>query len=101
MNIQIHLATNVAAARSRDLWLRDSKYSDFQILFTYTVDEGMLKSGSIMATQYDGDYIRLKQMNKILELMHFVTLNQDFKPILFPQKTYNRITLKIRPMALP
>ena len=54
-----------------------------------------------MATQYDGDYIRLKQMNKILELMHFVTLNQDFKPILFPQKTYNRIALKIRPMALP
>ena len=45
MNIQIHLATNVAAVRSHDQCLRDSKYSDFQKLFTYTVDEGMIKSG--------------------------------------------------------
>ena len=100
LTFQIHLATDLAAAKGRDFWLNQTRFADYQVIYTYSVDEQMLRSASIVTSQCDGEFVRLKQINRVLDLIRFCVLDQNFKKIHFPQRAFNRIALKIRPMPL-
>ena len=90
----------MASAKGRDFWLNQTRFADYQVIYTYTVDEQMLRSASIVNSQCDGEFVRLKQINRVLELIRFTVLDQNFKKVHFPQRAFNRIALKIRPMPL-
>ena len=95
----IHIVSSVAGSKGRDSWMSQTMFRDYQILFTYLIDDAAIKSRGITSCDDNQSFYRIKQSNRILETMNFAILNENFQRCQFPHKTYTRIALKIRPIC--
>lgn len=96
----LHFACDIAVTKGVDSWLRDSPFNDYQILYSHMVDESNLHTGTILSVDERDCFFKIKQANKILENVRFVVLNDNLRECIFPQRTYVRLALKIRPVTL-
>ena len=97
----ILLISNLCATLKRDQWLRDTPWSDFQILSTIIVDESCIDSQLIYTCNTEENYHRLNNSKTLLSQFHLCLLDEHFHKILFQKKTYMSLQLNLSPYHSP
>ena len=95
----MHVVSSIAGSKGRDSWLSQTPFKDYQILFTYLIDEASVNTRGVTSCYGNELFYKVKQSSRILETLKFAILNENFQECHFPQKTYSRIALKIRPIS--
>lgn len=97
----ILLVSNLCATLKRDHWLRDTPWSDYQILANIIVDESCIDSQLIYTCNTDEDYHRLNNSKTLLSQFRLCLLDGHFHKILFQKKTYMSLQLNLSPYNSP
>ena len=96
----IYVATNLVASLSRDMWLQNTKYSAFHLIYCHVVDESAINNKFICKDNNDETYFKIPNLKNLLDRFTIHILDQNFREVLFPQKTYARLALAIKPAPL-
>ena len=96
----VHLVSDIAVSKCRDQWLEKSEFQDYQIIYSFAMDECTLRGKCLTNAKCDEGYYKIKSACRILDKMNFALIDESFRPIIFPQRTFCRISLRIRPVSL-
>lgn len=97
----ILLVSNLCATLKRDQWLRDTPWSDYQILSSIVVDEASVDLQLIYLSSKDENCHRLNNAKTLLSRFHLCLLDERFHKILFQKKTYMSLQLDLSPYTSP
>ena len=96
----LFVATDVITSQSRDMWLRSTPFSDYHLIFNLNVDDQVISSRMITKPSDDPIFYRIQKVNNILEKFSMKVLDHNLRQCIFAQRTYTRIALVIKPVAL-
>ena len=96
----IFVATDIVSAQSRDLWLRSTPFADYHLVYSQVLDERSIRIRMICKCNVDTVFYKIQRINNVLEQFSVKLLDHNFKPILFPFKTYTKIALIIKPAPI-
>ena len=96
----IYVATDAVTAQTRDFWLHSTPYKDFHLIYNQTLDDQGIDHRIICKPGNDTVFYKIQRVNSILERISIKILDENFRLVLFPQKTYTRIALIIKPAPI-
>ena len=82
------------------MWLRNTKFSAYHVLASFTIDENDLRSGSIQKLSAQRNFLRIKQSRNILNRLNIALVDDDFSELSFMRQTYCHFTICVRPANL-
>ena len=91
------VVSDIISTLRRDMWLKNTPYESCHIIHTHVVDEETIQSKFISKTSEHEIFYRISNLKTLLNNFQIHLLDQNFRPILFPQKTYSKISLTIKP----
>ena len=97
----IYLVSDLCQNLKRDFWLRNSKYENCHLLSCVTLDDSCIESGFIHVVNPDADNHRLSNSKLLLNQFHVHLIDDQFRKILFQQKTYVSLQIVISPYVSP
>lgn len=96
----LHLTSDLACGKGSDTFLKATPFSSHHILFTYVVDESTVANRAIVTTDPSTSYFKVKQSHRLLERFNVSIMDENFRLVLFPTRTYTRIAFQIRPVGI-
>ena len=93
----LYLASDLIASLRRDFWLKNTAYESCHLVHCYIMDESTINSRLICKTNENEIFYKISNLKCLLSRFSFHVLDENFRQCLFPQKTYNRIGLTIKP----
>ena len=96
----IFIATDIVSAQSRDLWLRNTPFADFHMVYSQVIDDQSVGIGMICKYNVDNVFYKIQKLNNVLERFSIKILDQNFQQVLFPLRTYVKIALIIKPAPI-
>ena len=96
----LYVATNLVTSLSRDMWLSNTKYSAFHLIYCHVINEGTVANKFICKDATDETYFKMPNLKNLLDRVTIHILDQNFRLVLFPQKTYTKLSLAIKPAPL-
>ena len=91
------IVSDIISGLRRDMWLRNTPYESCHIIHSHVIDEGTIQSKFISKTNEHEIFYRISNLKTLLNNFKIHLLDQNFRPILFPLKTYTKIGLTIKP----
>ena len=96
----IHVVTDIVAGKGRDTWLRDSSFTNYRIIYSHLIDESAIANRAIASTDCGNVFYKIRESHNLLETMRFALLDQNLRKIEFSQRTYTRMSFKIKPVSI-
>ena len=96
----LYIATDIIASKSRDMWLRSSPFADYHLIFNLTIDDQVVNDRMISHSLDVPVFHKIQRINNVLEKFSVRVLDHNLRLCMFSQRTYTRIALLIRPVAL-
>ena len=96
----IFVATDTVTAQTRDFWLDSTPYKNFHLIYSQIIDDQTISTRILCKTGIDTVFYKIQRVNSILERISIKILDENFRLVLFPQKTYTRIALIIKPAPI-
>ena len=96
----IHVVTDIVTGKGRDTWLQQTPFTNYRIIYSHLIDESTVTNRRIASTDCGNTFYKLRESHNLLETMRFALLDQNFRKIEFSQKTYTRMSFKIRPVSI-
>ena len=97
----VSLISNLCSTLKRDHWLKDTRFSDFQMLSSIVIDESCIDSQHIFSANPDEDFHRLNNAKSLLSQFDLCLLDGQFRKVLFQKKTYMSLQLVLSPYTSP
>ena len=95
-----HLTSDIVTGKGIDQFLQHSPYDDHFIIYSHNIDENVVTSGCVTATDPPQRFLKIKQAHRILEKIEFKILDENFQICMFSRKTYTRLAFCIRPVSI-
>lgn len=95
-----HLTSNIVTGKGIDQFLQHSPYDDHFIIYSHNIDDNVISSGCVIATDPPEKYLKIKHAHRILEKIEFKILDENFQVCMFSRKTYTRLAFCIRPVTV-
>ena len=93
----IYLATNLVSSLSRDLWLANTKYASYHLIYCHVIDDNTISSRFICKDNDDKTFFKINSLKNILNSFEILVLDQNFRKVVFPKKTYVKLALTVQP----
>ena len=97
MSKVIYLATDLVSSLSRDLWLSDTKYASYHLIYCHVIDDNTISSKFICKDNDDKNFFKINSLKNILNRFNILVLDQNFRKVVFPKKTYVKLALTVQP----
>ena len=96
----IFAVADIIAVQSRDMWLQSTPFSDFRIIYSMNLDDQIISDHMISKATIDPVFFKIQRVNSILEKFTIKLLDHNLRQCHFAQRTYARVALVIRPVAI-
>ena len=96
----IHLITDVLSTQSRDMWLRETKFNDFNLILTMGIDDQTVSNKMISKTGDDVIFHKLRKIDNVLDRFHVKVLDHNLRKLTFASRAYTKIMFVIRPIIV-
>ena len=93
----IYLATNLVSSLSRDLWLSNTKYASYHLIYCHVIDDNTISSKFICKDNDDKTFFKINSLKNILNSFEILVLDHNFRRVVFPKKTYVKLALTVQP----
>ena len=97
----IYLVSDLCQTLKRDFWLRNSKYENCHLLSCISLDDTCVESGFIHVTNPEADNHRLSNSKLLLNQFRVYLIDDQFRKIIFQQKTYVSLQIIVSPYVSP
>ena len=97
MSKVIYLATDLVSSLSRDLWLSDTKYASYHLIYCHVIDDNTISSKFICKDNDDKNFFKVNSLKNILNRFNILVLDHNFRKVIFPKKTYVKLALTVQP----
>ena len=95
----LYIVTDLASSLRRDLWLQHTPFEDSHIIHCHVMDENTISSRFICKTNEHEVYYRVSTMKNLLNKFKVFILDENFRLLIFPLRTYCRLSLTFRPVS--
>ena len=97
----VYLISDLISCPSRDFWLKNSiEFSDWHPIYSQPLDESTIGQKFICKTTTDKHFLKLRNASSILDVFHVKLVDENFRQIIFSQRTYTRLSLVVRPAPI-
>ena len=93
----LYIATDLISSQRRDLWLRNTQFESCHLIHSHIIDESTISSRMISKTNEDEIFHKISNLKSLLNQFRIFILDENFRMVIFPQKTYTRIAFTIKP----
>ena len=94
----IHVVSNLVFSKSRDMWLANTPWRNYHLIYTFVLNESNISRHYICQINNNPTYYRVQDVNSILESFSFVMLDQSFRKIVFAPYCRVALRLVVRPV---
>ena len=95
----IHIVTDLVFSKSRDMWLVNTPWKNFHLIYTFMLNQSNITRHYISQINTHKTYYRISDVNSILESFSFVMLDEKFRQIKFLPYCKVALRLLIRPVV--
>ena len=96
----IHLTCDLTCGKGSDTFLKSTPFSTHHIMYSYLFDQNTVDNRSIVATDCNLRYFKIKRSHTLLEEFTVCLLDENFQVVMFPTRTYTRLAFQIRPAGV-
>ena len=95
----IHVVTDLVFSKSRDMWLADTPWRNYHLIYTFVLNQSNISRHYICQINHNKTFYRVQDVSTILESFSFVLLDQSFRRVVFSPYCRVALRLLIRPVA--
>ena len=93
----LYVCTDIISAVSRNLWLRDTPYESCHIIYTHVIDDSNITTKFVCKTSDTLTFHRISSLQCLWNSFNVYILDQNFRKVVFPLRTYVKLGLVIKP----
>ena len=94
----IHVVTDLVFSKSRDMWLADTPWRNYHLIYTFVLNQSNISRHYICQINHNKTFYRVQDVSTILESFSFVLLDQSFRRVAFSPYCRVALRLLIRPV---
>ena len=92
----LHVATDLAGPLKRDLWLKGTKFENYNIIYTLIIDDVAIANKFISKQHDDILYYRMSSLKTSLNSVEVFIIDENFQIVDFMPLCYCRLAIKIK-----
>ena len=93
----MYVCSDVVSTLTRNLWLKQTEFESCHIIYTHILDENNINTKFICKNSENLIFHKISSLRPLLNSFSVYILDQNFKKVVFPQKTYTHLGLVIKP----
>ena len=93
----LYVCSDIVSTASRNMWLRDTAYENCRIIYAHVMEESNLTNKFLSKNTESLTFHRISSLNSLWNSFSIYILDQNFRKVIFPLRTYSKIGLIIKP----
>ena len=93
----LYVCSDIVSSVGRNLWLRDTPYENCNIIYTHVLDDTNLTTQFLCKNTDTLTFHRISSLNSLWNSFSLYILDQNFRKVIFPLRSYTKIGLIIKP----
>ena len=95
----LYVCSDIVSTAARNMWLRDTPYESCRIIYAHVMDESNLTNKFLSKNTESLTFHRISSLNSLWNSFAVYILDQNFRKVIFPLRTYSKIGLIIKPTS--
>lgn len=97
----LHVITDLAGPLKKDLWLKDTRFADYNIIYTLIIDDVAISNKFLTKQTDDVLYYRMNSLKTSLNSIDVYITDENFQIVDFMPLCYCRLAIKIKVSTPP